>query len=156
MHTQQANAAKEFTQASIVSGYFNPLHVGHLRMMEAARSLTGRLIVIVNNDKQQLMKKGRIIIPSNDRIEIVSALKVVDEAVEAVDDDSTVQLTLRSLRERYPQARLVFANGGDRSQVSAVAEGPLCKALDIELALGVGGTEKADASSRINSALGCE
>src|ERR1700761_1038922 len=101
-------------RASIVSGYFNPLHVGHLRMMEAARSLTGRLIVIVNNDAQQEMKKGRIILPLGDRLEIVQALRITDEAVIAIDDDATVKRTLRVIREKYPEAELIFANGGDR------------------------------------------
>ena len=140
-------------RASIVSGYFNPLHVGHLRMMEEARSLTGHLIVIVNNDAQQVLKKGRIIVPLPDRMEIVRALRVADEAIAAVDDDSTVQRTLRVIRERYPYAELVFANGGDRSSASRISESDTCDELEISLAFGIGGEEKADSSTRINAAL---
>jgi len=139
---------------SIVSGYFNPLHIGHLRMMEAARKLGDRLLVIVNNDKQQLLKKGHIIMPVHERLEIVQALRLVDEALPAEDEDSTVKLTLISLRMRFPRERLIFANGGDRSEVKRVAEAAVCESLDIELMLGVGGVEKADSSSRINQALG--
>jgi cytidyltransferase-like protein len=140
-------------RASIVSGYFNPLHVGHLRMMEAARSLTGRLIVIVNNDTQQQMKKGRVILPLDHRLEIVRALRITDEAVAAIDDDATVKRTLQAIREKYPQAELIFANGGDRSSASRVAEAAVCEKLSIGLRFGVGGEEKADSSTRIIAAL---
>lgn len=143
-------------RASIVSGYFNPLHVGHLRMMEAARDLTGRLIVIVNNDAQQMMKKGRIILPLDDRMEIVRALRVTDEAVAAVDDDASVKRTLRAIREKYPDTELIFANGGDRSSASNISEAELCEELGISLRFGVGGEEKADSSTRINAALGTD
>jgi cytidyltransferase-like protein len=141
---------------SIVSGYFNPLHVGHIRMMEAAAETADRLVVIVNNDEQQVMKKGRIITPLDDRLEIVRALRIVDEAVAAIDEDATVKQTLASLRERYPSASLTFANGGDRSATSVIAEAEVCETLGIALQLGVGGTEKADSSSRINAALGIQ
>jgi glycerol-3-phosphate cytidylyltransferase/D-beta-D-heptose 7-phosphate kinase/D-beta-D-heptose 1-phosphate adenosyltransferase len=140
-------------RASIVSGYFNPLHVGHLRMMEAARRLTGRLIVIVNNDPQQMLKKGRIIIPLDDRLEIVRALRVTDEAIASIDEDTTVKSTLRAIRKRYPEAELIFANGGDRSSVSRIAEADVCEELDIALTFGVGGEEKADSSTRIIAAM---
>jgi cytidyltransferase-like protein len=140
-------------RASIVSGYFNPLHVGHLRMMEAARRLTGRLIVIVNNDPQQMLKKGRIIIPLDDRLEIVRALRVTDEAIASIDEDTTVKSTLRAIREKYPEAELIFANGGDRSSESRISEADVCEELGIALRFGVGGEEKADSSTRIIAAM---
>jgi cytidyltransferase-like protein len=151
-----STASSAALRISIVSGYFNPLHVGHIRMMEAAAELADRLVVIVNNDEQQMLKKGRIITPLDDRLEIVRALRIVDEAVPAIDEDATVKQTLVSLRERYPSASLTFANGGDRSATSVIAEAELCEALGIGLQLGVGGTEKADSSSRINAALGIQ
>jgi cytidyltransferase-like protein len=125
-------------------------------MMEAAAEMADQLIVIVNNDEQQVMKKGRVITPLDDRLEIVRALRIVDEAVAAIDEDATVKQTLASIRERYPSASLTFANGGDRSSASVVAEAEVCEALRIDLRLGVGGTEKADSSSRINAALGIQ
>jgi glycerol-3-phosphate cytidylyltransferase/D-beta-D-heptose 7-phosphate kinase/D-beta-D-heptose 1-phosphate adenosyltransferase len=139
---------------AIVSGYFNPLHVGHLRMMLAASDGADSLVVIVNNDRQQVMKKGKVITAEAERLEIVNALSVVDEAFVAVDDDGTVKDSLRRVRQAHPDARLVFCNGGDRSRPEAVAEYELCRELGIELAFGVGGEEKADSSSRINAELG--
>jgi len=144
------------SQISIVSGYFNPLHVGHLDMMEAARSLTGYLVVIVNNDAQQVLKKGKVIQTLDDRLRIVRALRAADDAIAAVDQDATVRETLRLVRERYPDAALTFANGGDRSQRAAVAEADVCEALGIALRFAVGGETKADSSSRINASQGLE
>jgi cytidyltransferase-like protein len=148
------SGAPEARRVSIVSGYFNPLHVGHLRMMEAARALTGYLVVIVNNDDQQMIKKGKIIVPLRDRMEVVLALRVTDEAIAAVDDDSTVKRTLRVIREKYPDAQLIFANGGDRSSAAKISEADVCAELGIELRFGVGGEDKADSSTRINAVLG--
>jgi cytidyltransferase-like protein len=139
---------------ALVSGYFNPLHVGHLRMIRAARDLAGYLIVIVNNDEQQLLKKGRVIQTLADRIEIVRALRPVDEVVAAIDTDQTVVKTLTQIRSSHRDARLIFANGGDRSDPQSVAEYETCGSLSIELAFGVGGVEKADSSSRIHRVLG--
>lgn len=144
------------TEVSIVSGYFNPLHVGHLDMMEAARALTGYLVVIVNNDTQQVLKKGKVIQPLEHRLRIVRALRVADDAIGASDQDGTVRQSLALVRERYPQSRLIFANGGDRSQRSVVAESDVCEELGIELRFGVGGETKADSSTHINQLLGHE
>jgi cytidyltransferase-like protein len=149
-------AKTQAAEISIVSGYFNPLHVGHLDMMHSARALTGFLLVIVNNDAQQIGKKGKVIQEAADRLRIVRELRVTDEAIEAIDSDQTVRATLALIRERYPDARLIFANGGDRSERSAVAEAEVCEELGIELHFGVGGESKADSSSRINAARGAE
>jgi cytidyltransferase-like protein len=148
------NGADE-SRVAIVSGYFNPLHVGHLRMMTAARELADSLVVIVNNDEQQVLKIGTVVQNADDRLEIVRAVRVVDDAIVSVDRDSTVNATLHLLRERYPDAHLVFANGGgDRSEPELVAEIGTCRELSIEVALGVGGRNKADESSRIRRVLG--
>ena len=141
-------------RVSIVSGYFNPLHVGHLQMMTAARELADALVVIVNNDEQQVLKIGVVVQSVEDRLEIVRALRVVHRALPSVDLDSTVNATLRQLREAYPDTDLVFANGGgDRSEPESVAEIGTCRELSIEVALGVGGRDKADDSSRIRRLL---
>jgi hypothetical protein len=81
---------------------------------------------------------------------------VTDDALGAVDQDATVRETLRLVRERYPDATLTFANGGDRSQRAAVAESDVCEALGINLRFAVGGETKADSSSRINAIQGLE
>lgn len=99
---------------AIVSGFFNPLHGGHLDMIEAAANLGEKLIVVVNNDVQQVMKKDKIILDEQNRMRLMSALRLVDEVVLSVDDDPGQSKTLRKLRDMYPNDELIFANGGDK------------------------------------------
>ena len=141
--------------AAIVSGYFSPLHVGHLEMIEAAAELGDKLIVIVNNNEQQKIKKGKVILDENDRLRIVKSLRLVDDAIIAVDDDRTVCASLEHLGQTYDDHDLIFANGGDRKP-EFVPESEVCDRYGIKLAFGVGGDDKADSSTRINMALGIE
>ncbi len=140
---------------AVVSGYFNPLHVGHLTLMEAAHEGADRLLAIVNNDAQQRVKKGVQITSQGDRLRMVLALKVVDEAFVSIDDGPGVGDSLRAVRERYPQATIVFCNGGDRRTVDEVPDHECrsCAEAGIEMRFGVGGTDKADSSTRILEAL---
>jgi cytidyltransferase-like protein len=141
-------------KVAVVSGYFNPIHIGHLKMIRAARAYGDHLVVIVNNDRQQLLKKGRILMTEDDRHAIVAELRAVDEAIVAVDDDRTVVASLRHVRERYPHAQLVFCNGGDRSPDGDPApEAALADEIGLEMVYGVGGEDKSDSSTRINEEL---
>ena len=135
----------------VVSGYFNPLHAGHVRMMVEAAALGDHLVAVVNNDDQQLLKKGRIIIPLDQRLEVVRALRVVDLALAALDADPSIGGTLRLVRDLFPSADLVFANGGDRSSSTEIAESDVCAELGISLVFAVGGDEKLDSSTRITA-----
>lgn len=138
----------------IESGYFNPLHGGHLDMIEAGAALGDKLIVIVNNDVQQVQKKGKVILDEGNRMRLISALRDVDEAVLSIDQDPTQIKTLEMVAQKYPGAELVFANGGDRDSEKAIPEGDICREYNIEMVFGVGGVEKADSSTRINQAMG--
>ena len=143
------------SSAVIVSGYFSPIHVGHLDMIEDASTHGDMLIVIVNNNAQQIAKKGKLIIDEVDRLRIVTALRVVDHAFVAVDEDRTVNASLEKIAADFRDHQLIFANGGDR-QPGFVPEAAVCKQHNIEMLFGVGGTTKADSSSRINVELGLE
>ncbi len=145
----------EMPTAVIVSGYFSPLHVGHLDMIEGAAALGDEVIVIVNNNLQQEIKKGKVIIDEADRLRIVNALALVDHAMIAVDEDRTVSASLAHLAATFADKNLIFANGGDRIP-DFVPEAEICTQHDIELVFGVGGDNKADSSSRINVELGLE
>jgi cytidyltransferase-like protein len=109
-----------------VSGYFDPLHVGHLEYLELASELGDELVVIVNNDYQATLKKGKSFMSENDRVAIVRALRCVDRTFLSVDDDKSVCKSLRLLKPN------VFANGGDRTNNEA-PEIKLCKELGIEV-----------------------
>ena len=145
----------------IVSGHFNPLHGGHLDMIEAARELGDYLIVSVNNDKAQMLKKGKIILDEQNRLRLISSLKLVDETILAIDEDEGQALTLRKIRAMYPDDELIFANGGDRNpEKHALPENEMqsCIDCDIKTVFGVGSyeVEKRDSSSRINKHTGSE
>lgn len=139
----------------IVSGYFSPIHVGHLDLIEGAARLGDHVIVIVNNNEQQIAKKGKLILDEQDRLRIVKALRVVDDAFIAVDRDRTVSESIRLIVEKYPGHRLIFANGGDRKP-DYVPESIVCDEYGVDMAYGVGGDLKADSSTRINMELGIE
>ena len=98
-------------KVTIVSGFFNPLHGGHLDMIEAAALMGDKLIVVVNNDVQQIIKKGKVILNEQNRARLLGALRVVDEVVIAVDEDPTVVRTLQMIALQHPDDDLIFANG---------------------------------------------
>ena len=138
----------------IVSGFFNPLHGGHIDMIEAAAAMGDHLIVVVNNDQQQLLKKGKIILDEKNRLRLLRAIKGVDQVVLSIDDDPTIIKTLEMVARQHPGDELVFANGGDRDSEKAVPEAEVCHKYDIAMVFDAGGTEKTDSSTRINQALG--
>jgi len=140
----------------IVSGYFNPLHIGHLRMLQAAKQIGDKVIVIVNNDVQQKMKKGKVIMEETERLAIVKAIRYVDDAVIAVDADPTVCKTIEKIAQQYPGNTLIFGNGGDRKDPSLVPEVPVCEKYGITMEYGVGGNDKPNSSTNINKLLGRE
>lgn len=144
----------------IVSGYFNPLHGGHLDMIEAAKEMGDKLVVIVNNDKQQVLKKGKVILDEENRTRLMRALRHVDEVVLSVDEDPTVVKTMEKVALMYPDDELVFAQGGDRDSDKVNPEADVCNKYGIQIVYGVGtnvrGLVKPDSSTRINQALGHE
>lgn len=135
----------------IVSGYFNPLHAGHLEMMENGRKRADYLIVIVNNDAQQLLKKGRIILNQGDRFRVIKGLRVVDEAILSIDDDPSVRRSIEMIAQKYPDDELFFGNGGDRTSTKVVPETAVCERYHIEMHFDL--APQLDSSSRIIATL---
>ena len=122
-----------------VSGYFDPIHIGHLEYLRMAKELGDSLVVIVNNNYQCKLKKGKHFMDENDRVEIVKALRFVDEVFLSVDKDRTV---CKSLEEIKPD---IFANGGDRA-TSEVPETPICKKFNIRMVDGLGDKIRSSSS----------
>ena len=120
------------------SGYFDPLHVGHLECLEMAAELGDKLIVIVNSDLQAKLKKGESFMKEEDRMKIVSALKCVDHVFLSIDKDKS---QCESLRHINPD---IFAKGGDRTS-GEIPESKVCNELGIEIIDGLG--EKIRSSS---------
>ena len=115
-----------------VSGYFDPIHVGHLEYLKLAKELGDKLVVIVNNNHQCILKKGKPFMDEADRVEIIKALEIVDEVFLSIDQDKSV---CASLEEVKPN---IFANGGDR-HTSEVPETAVCKTNNIRIVDGLGG-----------------
>ena len=122
-----------------VSGYFDPIHVGHLEYLKMAKELGDFLIVIVNNNQQCILKKGKSFMDENDRVEIVRALGIVDRVFLSIDTDRTV---CKSLEEIKPD---IFANGGDRS-TDEVPETSICKKYNIKMIDGLGDKIRSSSS----------
>ena len=132
--------------AVVVSGYFDPIHVGHLEMMKLAKQLGDELIVIVNNDKQAKLKKKKPFMSEDDRLKIVKAIRYVDGAFISIDEDKTVRGSLQKVRRNYKEYDIIFANGGDRSS-DEIPESKVCKECDIQMVDGLG--DKIRSSSKI-------
>tara|TARA_S200002703_G_scaffold23769_3_gene20628 strand:- start:109 stop:537 length:429 start_codon:yes stop_codon:yes gene_type:complete len=127
-------------KAVVVSGYFNPLHLGHLELFEKAREAGDMLIVIVNSDLQRKLKGSKEFQTEKERLEIIRALRNVDMAYLSIDQDSTQIKTLEMLYTRYViegGLKLAFANGGDQNN-DTIPERSICEGLGIELIDGLG------------------
>ena len=126
-----------------VSGGFDPVHVGHLRMMQDAAQ-HGKVLVIVNSDDWLLRKKGYVFMPWEERAELIGAYDFVDHVVMAKDEDRTVVASLDELRPD------IFANGGDRENVNT-PEARFCRENGIEMIWGIGGGKIQSSSSMVKN-----
>jgi cytidyltransferase-like protein len=129
----------------IVSGYFNPIHKGHLEYFINAKAKGDLLFVIVNSDHQRALKGSKEFQKEDERLFIVQHIKEVDQAFLSIDQDRTVCKTLEYLHQQFGgEFRLAFANGGDQTNQS-IPEVPICEELGIELIDGLG--DKIQSSS---------
>ena len=122
----------ERKKTAIVSGYFDPLHVGHVEYLNMAKTLGDTLVVIVNNDEQAKLKKGESFMHQDDRMEIIFNLESVDEVLISEDLDKSVCKSLKTISRFKPMAELIFAKGGDRN-FGEVPEVKTCEELGIEM-----------------------
>lgn len=127
-----------------VSGGFDPVHIGHLRMFQEAKRLGDELLVIVNDDNFLTRKKGRPFMTLEDRMEIIAGFACVDQVVAAVDEDDTVCASLEHYRPH------IFANGGDRTSAN-VPEKEVCERCNIEMVWGIGGGKIRSSSELIKN-----
>lgn len=136
---------------AIVSGGWDPIHIGHLELMQKARDLADALIAIVNDDDFLTRKKGKPFMPFQERLKIVGSIRYVDMAVKCIDKDQSVCETLkglascRTLIAGQPYESLLFCNGGDRTSGENTPEHQVCLDLGIEPVYGLG--EKIQSSS---------
>ncbi len=128
-----------------VSGGFDPIHIGHVRMMQEAKALGDHLVVILNNDNWLRHKKGAAFMPEQERKEIIEALACVDEVMLTFHPETiTDRSVCAELRALKPD---VFANGGDRNTTADIPEAAVCEELGIEMVFNVGFGGKVQSSS---------
>ncbi|MED5354441.1 MAG: adenylyltransferase/cytidyltransferase family protein [Bacteroidota bacterium] len=134
-------------KAIIVSGYFNPLHKGHIEYFHKAKLHGEALFVIINNDLQRELKGSKEFMNQDERMLLVNELKIVDKVILSIDSDSSVCSTIEKIYKQYSdQYQIFFANGGDQTN-SSIPELSICKQYGIGLIDGLG--EKIQSSSWI-------
>ena len=133
---------KEITVA--VSGGFDPIHVGHVRMFEAARKLGDKLVVILNNDHWLEKKKGFVFMPQEERKELLESIRWVDGVVLTKHPPNPADMSVNEALGRVRPA--IFANGGDRTKQN-IPEVPVCKKIGCEMVFGIGKGGKVQSSS---------
>lgn len=122
----------------IVSGYFNPLHKGHIEYLKLSKKKGDFLIVIVNNDFQRELKGSKKFMDETERQLIISELNVVDKVYLSIDKDRSVSKTIQMIySELKNEFELFFTNGGDQDN-SSILESEVCKELDIKMIDGIG------------------
>lgn len=131
----------------LVTGGFDPIHSGHIAYFEAAKKLGDMLVVGVNSDSWLTRKKGLPFMPSSERISIVSNLSMVNHCILFDDSDGSAKEAIKNVRMMYPDAKIIFANGGDRTAKNI----PEMDLVDdnLEFVFGVGGEDKKNSSSWI-------
>ena len=131
----------------LVTGGFDPIHSGHIAYFKAAKTLGDSLIVGLNSDDWLVRKKGRAFMPWNERLCVINNLSMVDEVYTFDDEDGSAKHFIQQVRAHYPDAKLIFANGGDRTAKNI----PEMDVQDsnIEFVFGVGGEDKKNSSSWI-------
>jgi cytidyltransferase-like protein len=123
-----------------VSGYFDPIHQVHIEYFKMSKRIADQLMVIVNNDEQATLKKGRSFMLADERIKIIEELRCVDYVIKSIDTDRTVCKTLATVSPRPTY----FCNGGDQNN-NSIPEATICNELGIELRDGFG--DKVQSSS---------
>lgn len=131
----------------LVTGGFDPIHSGHIQYIQAARKLGTKLIVGANSDTWLRHKKGREFMPWSERAAILRSIRGVDEVWAFNDDDNSARDLIRQVRNAHPEAKIIFANGGDRTDKNVPEQDIVDK--NLEFVFGVGGENKANSSSWI-------
>ena len=133
----------------LVTGGFDPLHSGHIAYFKAAKKLGTKLIVGINSDEWLARKKGKHFMPFHERCSIVEELSVVDQVIGFNDDDDSASNAIFQTLSTHGNIKLVFANGGDRTNTNSPELNAYNNHPNVDFAFGVGGENKANSSSWI-------
>ena len=134
---------------ALVSGGFDPVHVGHLRMFQDAKKLSDKVIVLLNNDNWLIKKKGKPFMNQEQRKDILEEFQSISEVIIQKSNDKSSSLAIKEFANNNPKKKICYCNGGDRSNIKNIREADICKKLNINLEFGVGGEEKVESSSQL-------
>ncbi len=118
----------------ITSGYFDPVHKGHIECFKLSKEIGGRLIVILNNDQQTILKKGKSFMNQEERKTILEAIKYIDQVFLSIDKDKTVVKSIEAIAKKYPSREIIFTKGGDRlKNLGNIPEAKICEKYNIKI-----------------------
>ncbi|MDC0070695.1 adenylyltransferase/cytidyltransferase family protein [Rhodobiaceae bacterium] len=134
---------------ALVSGGFDPVHVGHLRMFRDATRLSDKVILLLNNDEWLIKKKGKPFMNEIQRKEILDEFTSITEVIIQESSEKSSSRAIEEFVKSNPNKRICYCNGGDRSNIENIREAAICKKLGVNLEFGVGGEEKIESSSQL-------
>ena len=134
---------------ALVSGGFDPVHVGHLRMFKDAKNLSDKVVLLLNNDEWLIKKKGKPFMNENQRKEILDEFKSIAEVIIQTSCEKSSSRAIEEFVNKNPNKSICYCNGGDRSNIKNILESDICKKLGVSLEFGIGGEEKVESSSQL-------
>lgn len=134
---------------ALVSGGFDPVHVGHLRMFQDANRLSENVILLLNNDEWLIKKKGKPFMNQDQRKEILDEFKSISKVIIQTSSDKSSSEAIKEFVQNNPNKNICYCNGGDRSNIKNIREADVCMELGVDLQFEVGGKEKIESSSQL-------
>ena len=134
---------------ALVSGGFDPVHIGHLRMFRDATRLSDKVIILLNNDEWLIEKKGKPFMNENQRKEILDEFISIKEVIIQTSSEKSSSRAIEEFVKNHPNKNICYCNGGDRSNIENIREATICNKLGVNLEFGVGGEKKVESSSQL-------
>ena len=134
---------------ALVSGGFDPVHVGHLRMFQDAKNLSDKVILLLNNDEWLVKKKGKPFMNEAQRKEILGEFKSISKVIIQTSSEKSSNKAIEEFVLNNPNKTICYCNGGDRSNIKNIPEAEICQKLGVNLEFGVGGEDKIESSSQL-------